>query len=403
MESILEGADPHAAIDVVIIGGGVLGASTAYWLAQAHGVRAVVLERDPTYSRASSSLSASSIRQQFSTAINIALSQVSLSFFREIGERLAVDGEAPDIGLVEPGYLYLATEAGAAVLRQAVDLQHACGVPTQLLDRAALAQRFPWLALDDIALGSLGMSTAHSGEGWFDGYSVMQAFRRKARALGVRFVHGEVTRIETHAGRAQAVHTGDGQRLAAGAVVLAAGAWSAALLAPLQIALPVRPRKRDVFVFSSPARLPDCPLLIDPSGFWFRPERDRYLCGAPPRNGDPDEPPLDAIDHGLFEDWLWPRLAQRVPAFDALRVERAWAGYYEMNTFDANGIVGPVSGIEDLYIACGFSGHGMQQAPAVGQALAERIALGRYASLDLAPLSMQRITDGRPLIEKNVI
>jgi glycine/D-amino acid oxidase-like deaminating enzyme len=403
MKAILEGADRGGAVDVVIVGGGVMGAATAYWLAHEHGVRAVVLERDPTYARASSSLSASSIRQQFSTSVNIALSQASLAFLREIGERLAVDGEAPDIGLVEPGYLYLATEAGAEALRETAGLQHACGVPTQLLDRAALAQRFPWLALDDIALGSLGVSTPCSGEGWFDGYSVLQAFRRKARALGVRFERGEATRIETRGGRALAVHTGDGRRLAAGVIVLAAGAWSAALLAPLGVDLPVRPRKRDVFVFSSPARLNDCPLLIDPSGFWFRPESDRYLCGAPPRGDDPDEPPLDDLDHGLFSEWLWPRLAQRVPAFEALRVERAWAGYYEMNTFDANGIVGPVSGFEGLYLACGFSGHGMQQAPAVGQALAERIVLGRYASLDLAPLSMQRIADGRPLLEKNVI
>jgi glycine/D-amino acid oxidase-like deaminating enzyme len=204
-------------------------------------------------------------------------------------------------------------------------------------------------------------------------------------------------------GRAIAVHTRDGQRLTAGAVALAAGAWSASLLAPLGIELPVRPRKRDVFVFSSPARLANCPLLIDPSGFWFRPEGSHYLCGAPPRDGDPDEPPLDRIDHGMFEAWLWPRLAQRVPAFEALRVERAWAGYYEMNTFDANGIVGPVDGIDGLYLACGFSGHGMQQAPAVGQGLAERIALGRYVSLDLGPLSMQRISDGKPLTERNVI
>jgi glycine/D-amino acid oxidase-like deaminating enzyme len=401
MQPILERSDPAA--DVVIIGGGVMAAATAFFLAQSHGVRALVLERDPTYARASSSLSASSIRQQFSTAINIALSQASRAFFRRIATELAVEGDAPDIGLVEPGYLYLASDAGAEALRHSVSLQHAAGVPTEVLDRAALAQRFPWLSLDDVALGSLGVSTATSGEGWFDGYSVLQAFRRKACALGARFVHAEAVRIEMRGGRAIAVHTRDGQRLTAGAVALAAGAWSASLLAPLGIELPVRPRKRDVFVFSSPARLANCPLLIDPSGFWFRPEGSHYLCGAPPRDGDPDEPPLDRIDHGMFEAWLWPRLAQRVPAFEALRVERAWAGYYEMNTFDANGIVGPVDGIDGLYLACGFSGHGMQQAPAVGQGLAERIALGRYVSLDLGPLSMQRISDGKPLTERNVI
>jgi glycine/D-amino acid oxidase-like deaminating enzyme len=389
--------------DVLIIGGGVMGAATAYWLAHAHDVRATVLERDPAYTRASSSLSASSIRQQFSTAINIAVSQASLQFYREIGKHLAVDGTAPDIGLTEPGYLYLASEGGAATLRQNVDLQHACGIPTLLLDPEALARRFAWLDVDGLALGSLGVSTATSGEGWFDGYSVLQALRGKARSLGATFLHAEATAIETRGGRATGVRLADGTRRAAGAIVQAAGAWSSTLVAALGIDLPVRPRKRDVFVFTSPASLPACPLVIDPSGFWFRPERDRFLCGAPPRGADPDEPRLDAIDHALFEDWLWPRLAQRVPAFEALRLERSWAGYYEMNTFDANGIVGPVPGVEGLYIACGFSGHGMQQAPAVGRGLAELIALGRYATLDLSPLGMERIARGQPLVERNVI
>jgi glycine/D-amino acid oxidase-like deaminating enzyme len=185
-------------------------------------------------------------------------------------------------------------------------------------------------------------------------------------------------------------------------VVVTAGAWSAPLLAGV-LPLPVRPRKRDVFVFRSPAQLAHCPLLIDPSGFWFRPEGNRFLCGAPPRDSDPDEAPLEAIDHGLFDQWLWPRLAARVPAFESLRLERAWAGYYEMNTFDQNGLVGAVPGSEGLYLACGFSGHGMQQAPAVGRGLAELIATGRYGTLDLAPLSPQRLLDGQPLREANVI
>ena len=194
-----------------------------------------------------------------------------------------------------------------------------------------------------------------------------------------------------------------GRHYAAGAIAVTAGAWSAPLLAPLGFDLPVRPRKRDVFVFSSPARLPACPLLIDPSGFWFRPEGSRFIGGAPPRGADPDAAPLEDIDHGLFEEWLWPRLARRVPAFEALRLERAWAGYYEMNTFDQNGIVGGVPGIERLYLACGFSGHGMQQAPAIGRGLAELIATGAYRNLDLEPLSARRIVERRPLREANVI
>ena len=376
----------------------MIGAATACFLAAQHGLRATVLERDPTYRRASSALSASSIRQQFSTAINIRLSQASFAFYRRIGEELAVDGERPAIGLAESGYLFLASAAGADTLRANHALQRACGVDVSLLDPVALQARLPWLATDGVAAACLG----ESGEGWFDGYAVLQAFRRKAIALGARFVGAEAQRLEP-AGRSWRAVCTDGRRFESEVLLIAAGAWSAPLAAQCGFAVPVRARKRDVFVFTAPAALPACPLVIDPGGVWFRPEGRGYLCGCPPRDGDPDDAPLEAIDHGLFDEVIWPALAQRVPAFEALRVSGAWAGYYEYNTFDQNGIVGPLPGCDNVFIGCGFSGHGIQQAPAVGRALAERIALGRYVSLDLAPLAPQRIVDGRPLAERNVI
>jgi len=376
----------------------VIGAATACFLAAQHGLRATVLERDPTYRRASSALSASSIRQQFSTEINIRLSQASLAFYRRIGDELAVEGERPDIGLVERGYLFLASAAGVDTLRANHALQRSCGVEVSLLDPAALQARLPWLATEGVAAGCLG----ESGEGWFDGYAVLQAFRRKAIALGASFVGAEAQRIEP-AGRAWRVVCADGRRFAGEVLLIAAGAWSAPLAAQCGFAAPVRARKRDVFVLASPAALPACPLVIDPGGVWFRPEGRGYLCGCPPRGGDPDDAPLEAIDHGLFDEVIWPALARRVPAFEALRVTGAWAGYYEYNTFDQNGIVGALPGCDNVFIGCGFSGHGIQQAPAVARGLAERIARGRYDSLDLAPLAPQRIVDGRPLAERNVI
>jgi glycine/D-amino acid oxidase-like deaminating enzyme len=378
---------------IVIVGGGVMGAATACFLARDHGIAATVLERDPTYRQASSALSASSIRQQFSTTVNIALSRESLLFYRRIGDELAVNGERPDIGLVEGGYLYLASEAGAALMRELHALQRAEGADVALLDPHALHERFPWLSADGIALGSLGLS----GEGWFDGWSVLQAFRRKAIACGARFVQAEATALEAHA-----VRCADGRRFEADAIVLAAGAWSAALLKPLGIDLPVRARKRDVFVVESPATLPGFPLLIDTSGVWCRPEGRGFICGAPPRGDDVDDAPLEHIDHALFDEHIWPALAARVPAFEALRVTSAWAGYYEMNLFDHNGLVGPLPGWPTLHLACGFSGHGMQQAPAVGRALAEGLATGAWHS-PVASLSPQRMWHNAPLLERNVI
>lgn len=392
-----------AAMQVVVVGGGVMGAATACFLARDHGAAVTVLERDPSYARASSALSASSIRQQFSQPVNIALSRWSLAFLRRVGDELAVGDDRPAIGLVEPGYLILATGAGACVLRDNHAAQRDSGAAIELLDANALRARFPWLRVDDLALGALGLSDAGSGEGWFDGPALMQAFRRKAIACGARFVAAEARAFDTVADRVAAVRCSDGTRHAGDAVVIAAGAWSAPLTARLGVALPVHPRKRDVFVFDAPAALPGCPLVVDPSGLWFRPEGRGFLCGAPPRHGDPDEPPLDAIDHGLFDDVLWLALAQRVPAFEALRLRAAWAGYYEMNDFDHNGLAGALPGWANAHTACGFSGHGLQQAPAVGCALAASIAGGTCDAPDLAPLAPARVARGEPLRERNVI
>lgn len=384
---------------VVIVGGGVMGAATACFLARDHGISATVLERDPSYARASSALSASSIRQQFSTPLNIALSQWSVAFLRRIGDELAVGEERPQIGLVEAGYLYLATAAGAQALRANHAVQRAAGVDVALLSPEELRLRFPWLAVEDLALGALGQSA----EGWFDGPALMQAFRRKAVACGARFVAADAAGFEIGGDLVRAVLCTDGRRFEGDVVVLTAGAWTAPLAAQLGSTLPVAAKKRDVFVLDSPAILPHCPLVIDPSGVWFRPEGRGFIAGAPPRGDDADEAPLDAIDYRLFDELIWPALAARVPAFEVLRVRSGWAGYYEMNGFDHNGLAGALPGWRNVYTACGFSGHGMQHAPAVGSALAAMIAGGHSEAPALDALSPQRLLDNRPLIERNVI
>lgn len=395
-----------SAQQVVIVGGGVMGAATACFLARDQGAAVTVIERDMSWRRASSALSASSIRQQFSQPINMALSAWSLGFLRRVGDELAVAGERPAIGLVEPGYLYLADSASAAdALRAQHAVQRAHGADVALLAPEALAARFPWLAVDDLTLGALGLS----GEGWFDGPALHQAFVRKAQACGARFLRAEVAGFDTQGDRVSAVRGTQGERWPADAVVLAAGAWSAPLAAQLGWSLPVAAKKRDVFVVESPAVLAHCPLLIDPSGLWFRADGTqpgRYLTGGPPREpwpGDPDEPPLEDIDHAAFDEWLWPTLARRVPAFEALRVRGAWAGYYEMNAWDHNGLAGSLPPWRNAFTACGFSGHGMQQAPAVGAALAAALCGGISDAPDLAALAPQRLREGRRVLEDNVI
>lgn len=383
---------------VVIVGGGVIGSAVAYFLT-AHPRfqgRATVLERDPSYTLASSALSASSIRQQFSTPLNIQMSQFGIAFLRDLHQHLAVDGELPELALSEHGYLYLATEAGAATLRENHKIQRAEQVDVALLNQDALKQKFPWLNVDDLAIGSLGLS----GEGWFDGYALLMAFRRKARSQGVTYLQADAQGFEHEKGRVTGVCLQNGTVIKCDVAVNAAGAWARPLLAGTGFDLPVVGRVRTVFVVSSPAQTPACPLIIDPSGLWFRPEGQHWICGLPPDN-DPDDAALEA-NYEQF-DTAWQIMANRVPAFEALRMQRAWAGYYEYNVFDQNAVIGAHPQLTNLILANGFSGHGMQHAPATGRGIAELLVDGAYISLDLSPLSAQRLLDGRPLLEKNVI
>ena len=397
----------NGSVDVAIIGAGIQGAAIAWWLLRLDpALRVALIERDTGFSQASSQRSASSIRQQFSHPINIQLSQFGLQFLREAPSLLAVDGEAPDIGLTDPGYLYLARTEGADSLRAQHALQRQHGAPIELLERDALANRFAWLRTGDLALGTLGAGA----EGWFDGPALHQAMLRAARAQGATLIRGEVVDFEMagadrsgtgDASRIAALRLADGTRLVCGTAVNAAGAWARPLAAAAGIDLPVHARRRTVFVFSCPTMLADCPLVIDPSGFWFRPEGRQFIGGRTP-DDDADDLPLEP-NLAEFDEAFWTGLAHRVPAFEALRIENAWAGYYEMNLFDHNALLGAHPAVDNLLFATGFSGHGMQQAPAVGRGIAELIVHGAYRSLDLSVLSVARLAQGQRIIEANVI
>lgn len=394
-----------SAADVVIVGGAAMGSSVAYHLLAdpAFRGRVVVVEKDPTYQRSASALSAASIRQQFSSSVNIRISLHGIAFLRSIGEHLAVDGERPEIGLREGGYLYCATPAGAPVLEENQALQQAEGADILLLDPAALRARFPWLNTDDLAAGTWG----RSGEGWFDGWGLLQAFRRKARALGAEYRQGTVTGLDRESGRITGVRLDDGSLISCGAVVNCAGSGGRALAQLAGLDIPVTPKRRYVFTFTCRERVENCPLLIDVSGVYVRPEGEGYICGASPSaEADPDwsddDPASQEVDHGFFEEVIWPALANRVPAFEAIRPGRAWAGPYDMCLLDHNAIVGQ-AGPDNFYLCNGFSGHGLQQSPAVGRGLAELLVDGRYRTLDLADLGFERVLAGRPLLERNVI
>lgn len=390
--------EPSRTYDVVIVGGAAVGSAVAWFVAgdpTFHG-SVLVVERDPTYARCSTTLSAAAIRQQFSTPENIRMSRFGFEFLHELERHF---GPGADVGFHNQGYLLLASNDGLRLLESNVELQHDYGVDVALLSSADLAERFPWLAIDGLGGGALGLS----GEGWFDSWGLLELFRKGARARGVDYVQGEVIGLERNGSRVTSVVLADGGRVACGTVVNAAGPSAGRVAAMLGLGLPVEPRKRFVFVIDCRAPVGPCPLVVDPSGVYFRPEGARYITGLSP--DDDEDGPCDNfdVDYSWFEDRIWPTLAARVPAFEAIKVTGAWAGHYDYNTLDQNAIVGPHPEVGNFLFANGFSGHGLQQAPAVGRAVSELVVHGRYLSIDLARFGYERIAAARPLREINVI
>ncbi len=397
--------------DVVIVGGAVIGSAVAYFLASNPDFNGSVLvvERDPSYRHAATSLSSSSIRVQFSNPINVKISQFGSAFIRDFAQTMQVAGEAPpDLNFHQGGYLFLANTAEQEqTLRENHEVQRACGADVVLWGQEDLHRAFPHLNVDDIRLASYGQS----GEGWFSNTGLMNGFKAKARELGVDYIADEVVAISRAGDRVTGVTLKSGASVQAGAVVNASGPRAALTARMAGLDVPAEPRKRTIFVFDC-ARTPEgsatvnggrLPLMIDPSGVFCRPEGRFFLSGAPPL----EDPAVDWDDFEPrwteFEDQVWPTLAERAPAFEAIKVVNQWAGHYDFNSLDHNLIVGRHPQVTNFIFANGFSGHGLQQGPAAGRGVAELLIYGAYRSLDLSEVGYERIQEGRPFLEKAVI
>ena len=353
--------------DTLIIGGGPVGSSSAYHLARhrgGDGSGIVVVEKDPTYQsrNCSAVYSAGGIRQQFSLSENIKMSLYGRDFLRDSDSLLATeDGEHCDVQFKEHGYLFLAaTDSGRDQMIKNHNTQVEAGCKDiKLLEKDELQSKFPWLHSDDILLGSYG----EKGEGWFDPHALIMGLKTKAIEMGVTYIHGEPVSAQRDesSGRILSVDVkGKNEDITThnvGHVVNAAGAQAESamnLLAggpgALKYSLPVKPRKRCIFFFHCAAKEgvpPVAPLTVDPSFVYFRSEGSgenaTFLCGvSPTHEQDPDiynHQSLEDADHHLFEDIIWPALFHRVPAFGEIKIRSSWAGLYEYNTIDQNGII----------------------------------------------------------------
>ncbi|KAI5705044.1 hypothetical protein M8J75_011372 [Diaphorina citri] len=422
-------------VDILIIGGGAIGSSIAYFIKEKvlDGCRVAVVDRDFTYARASTTLSVGGLRQQFSLRENIEMSLFGAEFLRNIKHHCHVIGEdEPDVNFTPNGYLFCASQDGAATLEKNHQLQKELGAKNVLLGPEQLKAKFPWLNTDDIALACLGLEK----EGWFDPWLYLNAVKKKAISLGAEYVRGEV--VDFLRRRNNQVHyegyddgeyhsvnecvvrdeKGELKTITFAICVIAAGAYSGQVARMLKIGdknqeqgflfvpLPVEPRKRYVYCFESP-RGPgvNTPMVVDTTGTYFRREGlgNYYICGKSPT--PEQEPPVDNldVDYEYFNENVWPHLAHRVKAFEELKVSNAWAGYYDYNYFDENAIIGLHPSYHNIHFATGFSGHGIQQAPAIGRAVSELILDAEFKTIDLSRFLLERVARRQEAREVNIV
>lgn len=355
------------------------------------------------------------------------MSKYSFEFLRDLEERSKDKGY--EIALRRNGYLFLGTnEKDKAILEANNKTQRDCGVDwVHLANKSELEGLYPWLNTEDVVIGSYSNG---GGEGYFDPWAYMQAMRAEAKELGVTFINGEVeganVKDAVEGFHVDSLRMGTGETMEYEHIVNCAGAWSGRVFdlicegipgegSKILCKLPIVRKKRCIFSIDCPGKM-ECshpvpptttPLTIDPSGVYFRSEGSRpghFICGVSPTD-DPDiedDGALDVVDHDLFYDIIWPTLANRVPAFNELKVEGFWAGFYDTNTLDHNLIIGRCPDFSNLHTVGGLSGHGLQMAPAAGKVMADMI-LEESCQIDLSRFGHSRIAANEPIFETGIV
>ena len=384
--------------DVAIIGGGVMGSATAYYLTVSDPrLKVALIERDPTFARASSTLSMANIRVQFSLKENVLVSLYAFEALERFAQEMAVEGERPDIAFRREGNLFLWEEANRMEAEAAMRLQQSLGGRVEWWDGERIKAAYPLYDPKDLAGGTFSPADGH-----LDAYAVLMGYRAKARSLGAEMIKGQVRRVLTEGGRAMGVELASGETIRAGAVVNCAGAWAAQVAETAGVELPIDPVKRQIFVLDTQVK-PEgpLPLTVLPSGMYFRTETGGLILLG--KSLAEDEVGFSFTwDRERFMETLWFELAEFTPAWESLRLVRGWAGLYAVNRLDSNAILGEWPELKGFFLANGFSGHGLQQAPAVGRYISELI-LGQTPALDLSVFTPDRVLENRPLSERGLV
>jgi FAD-dependent oxidoreductase domain-containing protein 1 len=384
--------------DVIIVGGGIMGCCTAYYLVSGDNtLNIAVIEPDPTYAQASTTLSMANVRIQFSLKENIQISQYAGEIFETFADDMAVEGIKPGIDYKREGNLFLIDNQDREAALEALALQKNLGCRVEWWSIETIKQHFPLYEPIGLAGGTFGPNDGH-----LDPYSLLMGYKNKARALGVTFIIDKVLEITRNSLGVSGVMLAGNKRLGAKIVINCAGARAAQVALTAGVKLPIIPRKRQVFVLDAAVK-PEkpLPLTILPSGLYFRTDTGGQILLGKSMEEDPAE--FEFTWHQeRFIDLLWPELVTLVPGFDRLKLVRGWAGLYAENTFDGNAILGEWPECRGFYLANGFSGHGLQQAPAVGRYLSELI-LQRKPTLDLSIFTPQRIFTNTPISETGLV
>ncbi len=385
----------NRAYDVIMVGGGVMGCATAYYLLKFEPkLKVALIERDPTYAKASTPLSDGNIRVQFNVKENILMSMYGLEVLKTFATDMAVEGEKADVGFRQQGNLFIASEASQEEARAGLALQQSLGCQVEWLTPEQVKKVYPFYNLEGCAGGTLGHQ-----DGSMSPLDFLLAYKRKAVSMGAEFIQAEVSEVLREGKQATGVRLTNGDVFTAGSVVNSAGPWAPKVAATVGVNLPILPTKRQVFVLETEARSEKIlPAIFFPSGLYlFHEGAGHFTCGKSLAT-DPVGYDDFEWDRRMFEEYLWEELVSYLPDFDRLKVTQGWAGLYEMNTFDGNAILGEWPELKGFYLENGFSGHGFQQAPAVGRYTAELI-LGRPLSLDLSAFNASRILENKPLPE----